>query len=291
MKNSAHGFTLLELLVTSSLSLSLLFCSILLLFDLEQAQLQTHQHFIADNKLKRGQALFTNALRASEEHRIPKTVQALSADFFSQLHNPPRNSEYQPIQNSDLLYSVELESLHRFSLLNKQQGFDVETLRAQACRTTPSKIQKLSPLALALSPNSIFCVRLSLDRYPLRCQHVEIRRVPCVYFPDKKTQPIFGSTLLIPIRREYLLYVTQSAQLRYLGLEGLFVKENQPVATGMRRLRLRSSTALSPRFESFTAQLETRSGESLSITHEQRVSRLHPLEILFHEADLLSTSE
>ncbi len=76
------------------------------------------------------------------------------------------------------------------------------------------------------------------------CMDLKLRHVPGMSLSVQDGEPA-AIRILVPIVRHYTLYLDEEEQLRYLSHgEGADWRENQPLFKGVRRLRLKTGSAL-----------------------------------------------
>lgn len=270
--SSSRGFTLLECLVSCGLSCAIISTTLILTGTITRASYSLHQRSRNERALVITQSHLESALENLESHRLPtgwRITPGCQLTLASgKLHSIAKlKTTSAPRSDSDCLSVQMLLPSHIVDIHNitRQSGI----WRIQGCR--PSKkerntIEVRSHYAYGIE--GIVQFAHSGGNLNTTCYSVEGSSVDTLF----NSKNVSSLQTVIPIAREFTLYVDKTSHLRYASHVGGRLLENQPIVDGVRSFSItEQKTGKNHLIFSFTVRSTGKS--SLTWEHAVRLPR------------------
>ncbi len=176
------------------------------------------------------------SLRALDRHRMNRGWRVTSgANIVGTVHPLARlRGTSAPRETSDILSIIETSPIHRGRIVSSLVNDTVAELRACDFPEPPTPSNTKSLLVLGLS--GILHVSAEIPRSTNGCIDLRASRLHSIF--STYTPPTGSFHTLLPIEREYSVFVDRSSQLRLVSHLGSQLVENQPIARGVSFIRL-----------------------------------------------------
>jgi hypothetical protein len=272
--SSENKMSLLEIIFSFLLAALVAVCGLYSLSSISRSDLiisAARSGAFADAKMS---ALLEKIMEETDSHRFiiaPKIHHAGIIRFSDGKDNPVMNSIALKPANSDAISSISL------SLQTAYYTLDPVPLSAAAFTACPS-----FGVTLNNDPAQKSFLGVSAHGIVELFGSVKLSRGGCAEFSLKPAQSMLvpvpdpaltSISLIIPIVREYTLYIDEKDQLRFLSHEGSENIENQPLFHGIRQLSLSLKQNSAGGYEILsTASAEYKpAGRKLFINHLSRM--------------------
>lgn len=231
-----RGTSLLEMLVTLALGAIALACTstgIMAAARLYATLSSTTEATIARQKTN---SALGAALRALDRHRINAGWLVASGTNLSGTKHPLTRLKgtSAPRELSDILSVLETAPLHRGRIVSSHLNDTTVELRACDFSAPPDASDTRSLLILGMS--GILHVSAKIPRETLGCIELQAYRLHSIFSTYKPPASSFHT--LLPIEREYSLFVDRTSQLRLVSHHGGQIVENQPIVRGISFVRV-----------------------------------------------------
>lgn len=207
------------------------------LISLMTREVDYHRYQITPRILKRGEIFYTNG------------------DKLSLAANP----------DSDAVSSITFKGdealvIHHF-INNKLYG----------CFRGDARPAAKTDLLLGISPDGERLFKGSKKIGGDRCDEFSIAPIPSLVLPEVEINP---STvrLIYPVSREYLLYINNQNELKFLSVQGKEIKEHQPLEIGIHKMILSKQEINSGKLFIFSLTVEG-ANKSLSLPFSHALVR------------------
>jgi hypothetical protein len=230
------GSSLLEMLVSLALGAIVLICTstaIMAGSRLYAALSSTAEATIAREKTN---AALGAALRALDRHRINGGWLVVSGTDLAGMKHPLTRlrGTSAPRELSDILSVVEISPLNRGRIVSSYLHDTTLELRACDFPVPPSPSDTKSLLILGTS--GLAHVSARIPREALGCLDLQANRLQSIFSTHRGPAGSFHT--LLPIVREYSVFVDRTSQLRLVSHLGGQILENQPIARGISFIRV-----------------------------------------------------
>ncbi len=238
-----RGTSLLEMLVTLALGAIVLACTstgIMAGARLYAALSSTTEATIARQKTD---SALGAALRALDRHRINAGWIVVSGTNLSGTNHPLTRLKgtSAPRELSDILSVLETAPIHRGRIVSSHLNDTIVDLRACDFPVPPNASDSKSLLILGMS--GLLHVSANIPREAQGCIDLQANRLHSIFSTYKPPASSFHT--LLPIEREYSLFVDRTSQLRLVSHLGGQILENQPIARGISFVRVKHRLDLS----------------------------------------------
>lgn len=143
----------------------------------------------------------------------------------------------RPLPGSDAISSLTLFTPGALIVKNRFPGAVINICRTPTLKVAADKVRSY----IAIGIDGIF--QATVTRLPIlrasACVNSSLSSIPSLFFSDRKSTELADIRLLIPVLREYTLFIDSQHQLRYAAHVGSTVIENQPIGSGYERISLR----------------------------------------------------
>jgi len=231
-----RGTSLIELLITLALGSLVLTC-------ISTALVRGHHSYAllaatteaALSREKAASALGA-AVRALDRHRLDIGWIVVKGEQISTMDHPVARlrGTSAPRQSSDILSVIETSPLHRGRIISSDLRGTAVSLRVCELQGLPSLSQVRSFLVLGFH-GPIYLLASTLQETN-GCLELQGSIVSSIF--ASKAQPGGSLHILLPIQREYSLFVDRSSQLRLVSHTASRILENQPVVRGISFVRI-----------------------------------------------------
>jgi hypothetical protein len=231
-----RGTSLLEMLVTLSLGAIALACTstgVMAGARLYAALSSTTEATIARQKTN---AALSAALRALDRHRINGGWRVVSGtDLVGTKHPLSKlKGTSAPRELSDILSVVETSPIHRGRIVSSHLNDTHVELRA--CDFPSPLVPSDTKSLLILGSSGLLHVSANIPRETQGCIDLRGNRLNSIFSTYKA--PACSFHTLLPIEREYSVFVDRTSQLRLVSHLGGQIIENQPISRGISFVRI-----------------------------------------------------
>lgn len=238
-----RGASLLEMLVTLTLGTIVLTClstGIMAGARLYAALSSTTEATITRQKAT---SALGAALRALDRHRMNTGWLVVSGTDLSATKHPLARLKgtSAPRELSDILSIVETSPIHRGRIVSSH--LNDTTVELRACDFSDPPIPSDTKSLLILGMSGLLHVSANIPRGAQGCLDLQANRLHSIFSTYRPPASSFHT--LLPIEREYSLFVDRSSQLRLVSHLGGQILESQPIARGVSFVRVKYHLDLS----------------------------------------------
>ena len=269
------GFSLIDTLFGLALSATLIAAAGTLIFPAIKGLLSTvglHRQVATD---LRARNMLSDLISALDTHRFNfgiKIHPGAAIKYTSGADNPVTNGKTAPLKGSDAVSALELDRPK--TLWINERSISGTNLQVFACarwseRPAPAEATHFLGLGPGAQLELIGKAKAHIGRKD--CLDLELHAEPSMIIPELGEISFISE--LIPIKREFTLYLDGEGQLRFLGHQGAKNIENQPVIRNISGLKLALNEAWSGVF-SLSAEITHKHGKKDHYELVSKISRL-----------------
>lgn len=238
-----HGASLLELVAT--LAVVGLVATLAATHTLHTTRIQRElsREVSATVAVQKTAAAVITALRSLDRHRLPCCVVVQSSDSLTQSTHPVRGlrGTAAPRPRSDIVSVLEVSPLARLRITSGTLAPTSPHLSATTCGDSAALPSPLRSF-LVVGLSGVTQITGTLSQISAGCRTVTGTVIERGIFSTETT--LRGSQhLLLPVLREYSLFIDRSSQLRLVSHVGGRIIENQPLLRGVSSLHISSLPA------------------------------------------------
>lgn len=267
------GFSLLELLISSSLSI-LLSTGLVLSLKEQIAQIRNFQDKTEElYSIERVAVISETLIDELDQHRvniIPRIHKDGKIKFPDDSYNQIMHAANPPSLFSDAISSIQLRT---FGSLRINQINSHYSIILNACHIFPTLEINQEKSYLGVTQSGFVELIVINSTFSNGCYQIEAFADKSMIFKSELSQ-ILNLEYILPIQREYTLFVDSLNQFRYLGHRGSVNIENQPITSRIKNIKLLLSPILEPFFYNLQISIFSSSNQSTDRNFQHRLSRL-----------------
>ena len=183
----------------------------------------------------------------SSRFNIPPIIhKANTIRFTDGSANPVSNNKHgnKPLGNSDSITSIGFDIEHTLDVISIKRESRLFRINACLKYLSSRKLNKenLSRLGGFGIEEMMELKPFSISIYNNNCVNFLLFPTKSMSLKNAKIEDIFHILKIIPIFSHFTLYVSEEEELRYISHQGNINIENQPIFSGIKRVKFRIST-------------------------------------------------
>ncbi len=271
--SSSRGFTLLECLVSCTLSCIILSTTLILTGTITRTTYSLHQRARSERALIITQSHLESALLNLESHRLPvgwRVTHGCQIKLASGSLHPiaKLKTTSAPRSDSDCLSVQMLLPSHLAEIQDvKYQNGTWKILGCRSDKKERNYIEIRSHYAYGIE--GLIQIAHGGSSLNTACYQVEGSKIDSLFTLSNNVRSL---QTVIPVAREFTLYVDKSSHLRYTSHVGSRLLENQPLVDGVRSIAVSEQTTVSNQLI-FSFKIRSTGRYSLAWDHIVRLPR------------------